>query len=79
MGDGPRHLRVDRMEDVVLGTRRTISLWRTKRPLLALERALSSLREFASKGMITAPALATVRARGRLQQEAKKKGRFAEG
>lgn len=67
------------MEGVVLGTKRTIPLWRTKRPLLSLERALASLRGFASKGMITAPALATVRARGRLEQEAKKKGRFAEG
>jgi hypothetical protein len=67
------------MEGIVLGTKRTIPLWRAKRPLLSLERALASLRQLGSKGMITAPALVTVRARGRLQQEAKRKGHFAEG
>ena len=69
------------MEDVVLGTKRTIPFWRAKRPLLSLERALSSLRQMGAKSMITAtaPALATVKARGRLQQEAKRKGRFSEG
>ena len=66
------------MEDVVLGTKRTIPFWRAKRPLLALERALSPLRQMGEKGAISAPALATVRARGRLQAESKKKGRFAE-
>lgn len=68
------------MEDVVLGSKRTISFWRAKRPLLSLERALSSLRQLgSSKGMMTAPAFATVKARSRLQQEAKRKGRFTEG
>lgn len=68
------------MEDVVLGSKRTISFWRAKRPLLSLERALSSLRQLgSSKDMMTAPVLATVKARSRLQQEAKRKGRFSEG
>ena len=69
------------MEDVVLGTKRTIPFWRARRPLLSLERALSALRELGNRSMITAtaPALATVKARSRLQQEAKRKGRFSEG
>jgi hypothetical protein len=66
------------MEAVVLGTKRTIPFWRAKRPLLALERALSPLRQLAGKGTIAAPALATARARGRLQAASKKKGHFSE-
>jgi hypothetical protein len=68
------------MEDVVLGTKRTIPLWRARRPLLSLERALASLRRLGgSKGMITVPQLATVRSRSRLQQGAKRMQRFKEG
>ena len=67
------------MEGVVLGTKRTISFWRAKRPLLALERALSALRELGSKSMITTPQLVTVRSRNRLQQEAMRMRRFREG
>jgi hypothetical protein len=62
----------------VLGTKRTIPFWRAKRPLLALERALGPLRQVGGKGQITAPALATVRARGRLQVAGKQKGHFRE-
>ncbi|MFO1158180.1 MAG: hypothetical protein U1E60_05040 [Reyranellaceae bacterium] len=62
----------------MLGSKRTISFWRAKRPLLSLERALASLRQLGGKGMIAAPALVTVRARSRLQQEARRKGRFSE-
>ncbi|MNC99012.1 hypothetical protein D3C83_171570 [compost metagenome] len=68
------------MEDVVLGTKRTIPFWRARRPRLVLERALASLRQLGSgKSMITAPQLVTVRSRSRLQQEGRKKRRFAEG
>lgn len=67
------------MESVVPGSKRTISFWRAKRPLLLLERALSALRQLGSKGMMPAPQLVPVRVRGRLQQEAKRKGRFSEG
>lgn len=67
------------MEDVVLGTKRTIPFWRAKRPLLSLERALSALRQLGGKSMMREPVLATVNVRGRLQQEAKRKGRFSEG
>jgi hypothetical protein len=66
------------MEEVVLGSKRTIPFWRARRPLLSLERALSPLRQLSEKAAMTAPALATVRARSRLQAESKKKGRFAE-
>lgn len=63
----------------MLGTKRTIPLWRSKRPLLALERALSALRQLGGKGMIRAPELVTVRSRNRLQQEAMQIRRFREG
>jgi hypothetical protein len=67
------------MEDVVLGSKRTIAFWRAKRPLLSLERALAPLRQFGSLGVVmTAPALVQARARGRLATEAKKLGRFSE-
>ena len=63
----------------MLGTKRTIPFWRAKRPLLSLERALSSLRQLGSSGAaMKAPALAHARARGRLAAEASKKGRFSE-
>jgi hypothetical protein len=62
----------------VLGTKRTIPFWRVKRPLLALERALSPLRQLSGKVPMPAPALVTARARGRLEAAAKKKGQFSE-
>ena len=67
------------MEEVVLGTKRAIPFWRAKRPLLSLERALSSLRHLGtSSAAMTAPALARARTRGRLAADAKKLGRFSE-
>lgn len=71
-------LLVHRMEDVVLGSKRTIAFWRAKRPLISLERALAPLRQLGATGAMTAPALVQARARGRLNTEAKKKGRFSE-
>lgn len=62
----------------MLGTKRTIPFWRVKRPLLALERALSPLRQLSGKVPMPAPALVTARARGRLEAAAKKKGQFSE-
>ena len=62
----------------MLGTKRTIPFWRAKRPLLALERALSPLRQLSGKATMPAPALVTARARGHLEAAAKKKGRFSE-
>jgi hypothetical protein len=62
----------------VLGTKRTIPFWRTKRPLLALERALSPLRQLRGGVALTAPVLAHARDRSRIAAEAKRKGRFSE-
>ena len=62
----------------MLGTKGTIPFWRARRPLLALERALTPLRQLRIGGAMTAPALAQARSRGRLATEAKKKGRFSE-
>ena len=63
----------------MLGTKRAIPFWRAKRPLLSLERALSSLRQLGARGAaMTAPALAHGRAHSRLAAEAKKLGRFSE-
>jgi hypothetical protein len=69
---------IDRMEAVVLGSKRTIPFWRVKRPLLNLERALAPLRQIGGKGAMAAPVLVRARARGRLATEAKKLGRFSE-
>jgi hypothetical protein len=66
------------MEDVVLGTKRTIPFWRAKRPLLVLERALAPLRQIRGGVAVTAPALAQSRDRSRITAEAKRKGRFSE-
>ena len=60
----------------MLGTKRTIPLWRAKRPLLALERALSPLRQLRGGVALTVPVLA--RDRSRIAAEAKRKGRFSE-
>jgi len=62
----------------VLGSKRTIPFWRAKRPLLLLERALAPFRHAGGKGPLTAPALATVRARGRIQAASRQKGHFSE-
>lgn len=63
----------------MLGTKRTIPFWRAKRPLLSLERALSSLRQFgANDAAMTAPAVAQGRARSRLAANSRKLGRFSE-
>jgi hypothetical protein len=66
------------MEDVVLGTKRTIPFWQPKRRLLSLARALVPGRQVEEKNAVTTQALASARARDRLEAESKKKGRFAE-
>jgi hypothetical protein len=67
------------MEDVMLGSKRSISFWRQKRRLLNLERALASERKDADKNQLTAQAVAGARARDRMADEAKRKARFSEG
>jgi len=61
------------MED----SKRSIAFWRQKRRLLTLERALPD-RKDAGKNTVTAQAVADARARNRMADEAKRKGRFSE-
>ena len=62
----------------MLGSRRTLSLWRQKRRLLSLERALAPERQDGAKGFMTAQTLVAARARDRLAVASKGKARFAE-
>ena len=63
----------------MLGTKRTVPLWQSRRPrLLALERALAPGRKDGAKGHITADGIAHARNRDRLAAEARKLARFAE-
>jgi hypothetical protein len=62
----------------MLGSKRSIPLWRQKRRLLSLERALAPDRKDAGKNTLTAQAVAGVRARDRMAVEAKRKARFSE-
>jgi len=78
MGRGPRHMRLDRMEAVVLGTKRTIPFRRPKRRLLELARALAPQQHVQAVPAMTAQALASARARSRIDVEARKKTRFSE-
>jgi hypothetical protein len=71
-------VRLDRLEDLMLGSKRSIPLWRQKRRLLTLERALAPERKDNGRNAITAQAVAGARARDRLAAEAKNKARFSE-
>jgi hypothetical protein len=66
------------MEDVVLGTKRTIPFWRSKRRLLELARALAPQQRLQAVPAMTAQALASARARSRIDAEARRKTRFSE-
>jgi hypothetical protein len=78
MGHGPRCVRVDRMEDVMLGGKRTISFWRPKKRLLSLERALAPDRQQEGRPAVPARAVAAAQAKGRVAVEGKRKARFTE-
>ena len=76
-GDGARHLRMDRMEDVMLGSKRTVPLWRQRqRRLLALERALSPGKP-TNETQAELALLSTKAAQRRLD-EAKRRTRFSD-
>ena len=62
----------------MLGSKRAVSLWRQKRRLLVLERALAPERKDAARTTLAAQAVADARARKRMAIEAKRKARFAE-
>jgi hypothetical protein len=66
------------MEDVMLGSRRTISFWQPKKRLLSLARALSPNRVEIAREPAIAHVVADVRLKARLALEAKRKGRFRE-
>jgi hypothetical protein len=66
------------MEDVMLGSKRSIPFWRQKRQLLILERALAPDRKDTGRKTPTAQAIAGARAKDRIADEAKRKARFCE-
>src|SRR5229473_8607821 len=78
LGHGPRRVRMDRMEDLMLGSKQTIPLWQQKRRLLTLERALAPDRKDSSGSAITAQAIARARAQDRMAAGSKRKARFSE-
>jgi hypothetical protein len=66
------------MEDLMPGSKQTIPLWRQKRRLLTLERALAPDRKDSGRSAMTAQAIAEARGRDRMAIEAKRKARFSE-
>jgi hypothetical protein len=66
------------MEDVMLGSKRTISFWQPKKRLLSLARALSPNRAEPRREPAKVHVVADARFKARLALEAKRKGRFRE-
>ena len=66
------------MEEVMLGSKRTIAFWRSKKRLLKLERALAPERQDRGRPAMPAQTLSAARIRDRIAAEAKRKRRFAE-
>lgn len=81
MGHGPWRMRMDWMEDLMLGSKRSVPLWRQRRTrLLPLEQSLAAGR---TDSRVVKPALAAkdikvARTRSRMKAEAKRMGRFSE-
>jgi hypothetical protein len=69
---------LDRMEALVLGSKRTIPFWRPKRRLLELARALAPQLQARPVPIMTAQALASAQTRSRIDAESRKKTRFSE-
>lgn len=81
MGDGPWHMRVDWMEDLMLGNKRSVPLWKQRRPqLLPLEQSLAAGRTSsrAAKPATAAKTIKVARTKSRMMAEAKRLGRFSE-
>lgn len=86
MGDGPWRMRVDRMEELMLGDKRSVPLWRQRRiRLLPLEQSLAAGRagSGAVKPATVKPIMATkdikvARAKSRVKAETRRMGRFSE-
>jgi hypothetical protein len=66
------------MEDLMLGTMRTVPFWRPKKQRLAVERALAPERMSGLRNAVKPQSLADERARSRVAAEAKRKARFSE-
>jgi len=81
MGHGPWRMRVDWMEDLMLGSKRSVPLWRQRRTrLLPLEQSLAAGRTGSRvvKPVLAAKDIKVARARSRIKAEAKRMGRFSE-
>lgn len=81
MGHGPRRMRVDRMEDVMLGNKRSVPLWKQRRPqILPVQQSLAAAgtKSVAASSRTVAKAIKVARTRGRVGAESRKLGRFAE-
>lgn len=62
----------------MLGTKRAIPLWRPKKRLLNLERALAPDRKDSGGSPVTAQAIVGARIKNRMAAESKRKARFPE-
>jgi len=72
-----RHLQMDRMEDVMLGTRRTVPLWRQKqRRLVQLERVFASRKPQAETH--AEQTVISAKAAQRRLEETKRRQRFSD-
>jgi hypothetical protein len=66
------------MEELMLGSRRTLSFWQPKKQLLKLSRALRAGVQGINRPAMPAQSLAVARVRGRIVAEGKRKGHFTE-
>jgi hypothetical protein len=66
------------MEEVMLGSRRTLSFWQPRKRLLSLARALRTSLQDTGRPAMPAQSLAVARVRSRIAAEAKRKGHFDE-
>jgi hypothetical protein len=66
------------MEELMLGSRRTLSFWQPKKRLLNLARALRTRLQDTGRPAMPVHSLAVARVRHRIAAEAKRKGHFLE-
>jgi hypothetical protein len=69
---------MDPMEELMLGSRRTVSFWQPKKQLLKLARALRARVQETTRPALPAQSLAVARVRNRIAAEGKRKARFSE-
>ena len=66
------------MEELMLGSRRTLSFWQPKKRLLDLARALRRELQEVARPAMPAQSLAVARVRSRIAAEARRKAHFDE-